>query len=245
MSIQAPADTQPKNFASDPQNTRDSRTFSFVITCWQGDAYLAARVLDNLERIYPHCYVLLILDGKVEEKQLKPPRALNLIIHQGESLALAKYGGAWAQRYMHLSLEHLSEDIIIKLDPDVRMVRPFKPFPHGDVFGRLSFSPLGTLVYGGCRGHRRVALERIVQSRLLLRPYFQNLGYTRFSSHRHEGEADQEQVYQDEDGYLISVFKSLRLHLEDWSDVQVRFRPAYPLEEISDAFAVWHPVLEL
>jgi hypothetical protein len=73
-------------------------------------------------------------------------------------------GGAWTLRYLNAFMA-TDGDILIRMDPDSLMLRPFAFIPETEYFGMMFADQY---IHGGCKGYSRSYVQRIIDSELLL-----------------------------------------------------------------------------
>lgn len=158
-------------------------------------------------------------DGSLAERLIKqiashcPDDTIVLIPDDGR-LKLVQ-SGAWTQRYLKAGLES-DCDVIIKLDPDTCIWKPFKT-PQADWFGTLDI--FGGFIRGGCLGMSRATAERVVQSKLLLNP--DPSSYQRYGSLRWPHEEFDPTPISLQDHVLARVMRKLGINPTNWDDILI------------------------
>jgi hypothetical protein len=145
------------------------------------DEPLALRLAQDVRRHYPAAEIVAVGDGPVASWFHAAMAALGVAFVPGLHLKQAGHGGAAAHRNLQAVLSHTTADLLIQLDPDSILHRPFVEIPDDPWFGQMHVSrctwypvhPFGTL-HGACWGMRREVAELAVRSGLLLEPAYCN-----------------------------------------------------------------------
>lgn len=183
-------------------------SLTFVINYYQDEAQ-ATKLVMLTALLYPGCVTLLIEDN---------PR-----------IKVMEHGGEWTQRWLERAL-HINSDVIIKVDPDIKVTRAAASFPTADVFGSILTRLDGsTQCHGGTFGVSRVAAQKIVDSKLLLDEKYKTPTYT----YVWKGETVS---YQDK--IFADVCARLGIKMERWNEVWMRHHQS-PYDDSQHAFI--HP----
>lgn len=197
----------------------------FVLHVWSAaDQKLARSTIAEINSFYPDSPLFVIGDG-VE------PNALGVFIPViGERLKTPEFGGEWTQRYLDLFLEHTACQVLIRLDPDTKLLRRFNYFPSAAVFGCKT--EWGT-TRGGCVGFSRQGAAAIASSGYLRDDKYRNnrqFLYSRYSLYRKPYEKIDGNPITLQDRIVADVVDRLNLETADWSDeVNILFREGCPL----------------
>jgi hypothetical protein len=135
-------------------------------------------------------------------------------------------GGAWLKRWYQTALDQKS-DIIIKIDPDSKIHRPFqKPFPDAPLFGAVLKSPkIGHFIHGGSMCMRRSFLESAL-------PLLDNDHYKSPCCTMRDKTASSDLI-------TAHVAQSLKAPLEPWSEVTY-FPLPWPNQRYAISHGRWH-----
>lgn len=196
---------------------------AFAINFCHRDADNAEKSAAAVTAIYPSASVIMIDD---ETTKLKlPPNA-----------------GQWTQRWMTQALA-TDADILFKIDPDTRALVAATSFPTADVFGQQSTlgtyypkSPV-TIICGGCIGFQKTAVEKILESGLLLNEKYNVAPYA--YAERRYGTPRQTVILNDP--IMDDVILQLGLTKAVWAglDLMMSWEPARPFKPNSTFV---HPV---
>ena len=145
------------------------------------DETLALRLAQDVRRLYPAAEVVAIADGMVAPWLFPALHRLGVVTVQDTHLKRAGHGGAAAHRNLAVTLENTTADLLVQLDPDTILHRPFAAFPNDPWFGqihvaRCTWYPVVPMrcLHGACWGMRREVAELAVRSALLLAPTYCN-----------------------------------------------------------------------
>lgn len=181
---------------------------AFAITTYKDQA-LAEVVVGNLKKFYPLASVLVFDDAK-------------------ERLKLPQFAGRWTERYLKAFLE-TDADVLVKIDPDVVVVRKARRFPTVEIFGQKA---TGHQVLGGVIGYSRAGARKIVDSGLLLDPKYTDVtqfSYARFSGkHLLDGEEEDLTPVSLQDAIMADVIQNLGLEVGNWLEAYVRTSTSDP-----------------
>lgn len=206
------------------------------------DELLAKRLIVELRTAYPEADIICLGDGRLANGFGAFCEAHGVIVERGKRLKLMATGGQWCDRVLQAFFNYSLAEVLIKLDPDSRLHRPFKHIPQADWFGdvRLDgfFRPL---IRGGCMGFSRDFAKRLLLSRLLENQMYDALpfGYLRYSTFLREGEARSEEWVSFTDGILADAAFRLRVAPTQWDEVCIKFRDPLPAD--TSPYAVTHP----
>ncbi len=214
---------------------------AFLFHVYQ-DEPLAERLIGELRTHYPDADILCLGDGPVAEGFSDACQIHNVTFHPGDRLKPMEHGGQWCDRAFQFFLSHSQSPILVKLDPDSRLWKPFTAFPATDWFGDVRpkgfFRPL---IRGGCMGFSRSVVERITSSGSLSNPIYARLpfGYLRYSVFRWPDETPSEEWVGFSDGILADVMFRLGIPPVQWSEVCIKFRDTLPAD--LSPYSVTHP----
>lgn len=195
-------------------------SLTFAITSYE-DSDLAVKSIAALRKLYPTATIVFLSD-------LPPNR-----------LKLPQFCGAWTERWMKAALGTDAE-IIVKIDPDTRAFVAATEFPGADIFGQIAkngiYYSVKGVIHGAAIGFQRSAVEKIVQSGLLLdkkytvQPYVTN--------------RDLRETISLQDPIVHDVAVRLGLTMAAWDGLHIRTR--WDNEEQMDVskFYFAHPVVK-
>ncbi len=131
-------------------------TFGFLIPVFKEPQKQIDACVLSVRKAYPDIQIILISDGGPD---IIVPTGCRYV--KGQHLKELEFGGAWVHRLCEVGLT-LNTDKIIKIDPDTRILRPFKEMPDADYFGELMRNrKIGVnIVRGGCKGYSRQVMQR-------------------------------------------------------------------------------------
>lgn len=200
---------------------------------------LATRLIKQIRKFYPNVPIITIADGTFDPDFAALGREYNIIFIQGERLKLLEHGGKWWERACTTFLELTTADTLIKIDPDTCIWRKFDFFPDADWFGSIERNMLYPFPRGGCKGIRRKAIERIIESKLLESPRFKHkfYAYDRFGRFKYPHENFPEIALVNEDLVLSEVAYQLKFSIANWTEVNIQFRHCPAIKN----FAATHP----
>jgi hypothetical protein len=196
----------------------------FAMNYCERDKTLASKSMSACQKLYPNDLVVGIPDT---------PR-----------LKLAQFGGQWTQRWMEAALADAEAEIIIKIDPDTRALKACRAFPTTDIFGQLA--PEGTyypksngIICGGAIGFTRAAVQKIVDSKLLLDPKYTQKPY--WTEERRFGTPREHIALQDPIVHDIAQRLNLSEGAWDGLDLMMSWEPSRPFQKTATFV---HPVKE-
>ena len=202
-------------------------SLAFVITTCPGDSSLTHRLLWQLGTHHPRAEKIVITDGALEDWQTRALEGLCSTLIRGEALGQnTSKPTLWLERLLKVALEFSSAEVIVKLDPDAYFTRAIRSYPGADLFGSLY--PDGT-VTGGVYGFRRDTAKRVLESGLLERVDFQLL-------------QPQSPLPVNEERQFSHAVQALEMTTAVWDEVCARARPVYSTRDLSERYAVWHPL---
>ncbi len=109
-----------------------------------------------------------------------PESRLVVCCDKRDRIKLPQFRGRWTERWMKAALATPC-DRIMKVDPDTRCLGRIAEWPEADMFGMVSprhtYWDLEGVPYGCALGFSRDAVQRIVDSGLLLGPQYQGKPY--------------------------------------------------------------------
>lgn len=188
--------------------------------------HLATRLVHQLKKHHPTASAIAIADGTDNSRFRSLCQKVDVTYIKDRRLKLPQYGGSWTLRLFEAFLTLSDADILIKLDPDTMLWRGFSFYPDSDWFGTISPAYRHPFARGGCVGFKRHAVERIVNSEILLNPVFTKprYSYDRYGKHKHSHECHSTERLSLQDWILADVGYYLDLSLEPWSEVDIQFR---------------------
>jgi hypothetical protein len=191
----------------------------FYYHCVAADAHLAQRLTEQLRQHHPDAIVLAIGDGYspaidgaecIEGEHLKNRQDIHQYGARGLTLALAAAPAA----------THL-----IQLDPDCVCLRPVRPHPTADWFGRLVMRPYAPgqrirAMHACCWGMRRKFAEALLEAS----PW-------QPEDYLHDGETRPDGSATEEIGFSLGVSRLLSHHeWRNWEALSILgIRPGYAL----------------
>lgn len=141
------------------------RTIGFVVNTFC-DTESLCRCLSSVRDHYPDAPLTVIDDGGLDADLGLPVSVYKAnLIRGGHMRPLT---GAWIHRWLQAGLA-MNTDVIVKLDPDSRVHRPFRHIPVGPAFGYPLDCWYGKYLHGGCKGYTRGCAERLVLDLLVRR----------------------------------------------------------------------------
>lgn len=152
-------------------------TFHFAI---YKDEPLALRLAAQLRSHYPDSDIIAVTDGPAHLSTMnRLMTEYGVIACQGQHLKQWGMGGAAAHRNLQAVLAETSADMLIQMDPDAYLWRPFAAIPQSDWFGQRHISqctwyphtPM-PCVHGAAWGMSREMALAAIDSELLLDPMY-------------------------------------------------------------------------
>jgi len=145
-------------------------TFGFIIVIYDEPQKQIDACVRSVRNVYPDKQIILISDGGPD---IIIPDGCRFI--RGEHLKELRFGGAWVHRLCEVGLT-LNTDKVIKIDPDTRVVRPFREMPDADYFGELmGNNKIGVnIIRGGCKGYSSRVLRQAFVEKWFLDSVFVN-----------------------------------------------------------------------
>lgn len=220
----------------------------FVFHVWN-DHELGKRLARQLRQYHPDSDIIAIADGAEADQPgfAEFCQGLGVRYVVGDRLKTRLEGARWTERFMNLYLTHSDAPVLVRLDPDTFVHRPFAYFPPGDYFGQWQNHEAGIHVQGACAGFSRRACTDLIESGLLHDPKYL-LGtyhYERYGMYRHPDEAHSTEKVTAEDIVLGDIFSKRLDHLSisNWLEVAggMLFR-GIPPENADLKLAATHPV---
>jgi hypothetical protein len=214
-------------------------SFAFVFSFFD-DETLAKRLIRQLRQFYPNTDILCQADG-VNPPDFSEYAQINTVTYvEGGRLKPRTFGGQWTQRYLNLFLQQSTADVLIKVDPDSYIHRAFTDLPESlqaDLFGNLKTNHLGQVqVRGGCVGYQRAAVQKLVESNLLLEAKYRDA--TRYSYRRKPDDP----LLSLQDAIMADVAQQLQLQLHPWPEVRIYAGNEAPPANPGLQFAITHPM---
>lgn len=202
---------------------------TFITCCYHGDWHLCVRLMAQLVLYHKRAKRIIITDGKVAESQKKILMGSCHHFIEGDSLGRDwDRPTAWLKRLLSVGLEHMTGDILVKVDPDAYFKREIRSYPDFDLFG----SGGQTSVQGGIYGIRRQAIEKILDREILDLPELQLCnGYSQLGAW--------------EDEQISRSVQHAGGTIGRWMEVNSRFKPDFRRPEMQPYHAVWHPIKEM
>lgn len=141
------------------------------------DQQLAMATILKVREVYPGQSILSIGDG-VGDLPYAIFCVQNNVFHTvGPRLKVQRTAGQWTLRYLKEFLKS-PDELLIKIDPDTRVLAALDPIPEAEIWGRVRTTPDGIVfAHGGCVGMRRAVAQRLVDSGLLESPEWQGDRY--------------------------------------------------------------------
>lgn len=218
---------------------------NFVVHVYKDELY-ARRLLAQVRGYYPRSLCLVIADGEPPSADFAD-WAMSAGCHfvQGDRLKRRESGGLWIERFLRLGAME-RPDVLIKLDADSYLHRPFRFFPeHFDLAGTLAThsSKKFVVVRGGCVAYSAVAIAKILNSGLLKDDLYKTdprFFYRRYQDYLFPGEVLNGEAIASEDSIMGHIAECLRLKLTLWHDVHICWREPLPSAP-AGYWAVTHP----
>jgi len=134
------------------------------------DLDLLPDCLDQLRTVYPQSHVIIRSDGDSDPDIATIARTYNSECYYGERLMVIEKGGEIVHEMVRLFLNNETA-YLLKIDPDTRVVRPFRALPDDcAVFGTLQNQGELFSIQGGCLGFTREAAQKFYSSKFCLDP---------------------------------------------------------------------------
>lgn len=209
--------------------------YAFVIALAdEGSAQLES-CLGFLRAAYPDAPVIVISDGVSDPAHVVACKRHKAKYVQGAYLKRIECGGKWWERALKVGLA-TGADWLVKIDPDTRVLRPFRFAPPHPISGTLTSAGTNLEhIQGGCQAIRRDAASRILASKLLRNEVLRDC--RTFS----RTDADYRRLkaisYCSTDHSLAWACRNLGIAMGDWTEVASRWKPPAPTGD----FAVTHP----
>jgi len=161
-----------------------SESFAIVMAVYNERRQLEV-FLRRAREVYPDVAITVVSDDGQDYSDVCAPYGVKAIV--GEPLKRIEHGAKWLHRLYQTFLdEHPDADVMMQMDPDAWLHRPFKAFPDADVFGEQAVASMmrtpgvrGTYIAGRARGVRRHAVEEFVNTREFLSQVYVNGQFVR------------------------------------------------------------------
>lgn len=189
---------------------------TFAVPVYREPLGLIVAAVRSIRRHYERARIVVVQDGDRREELIAVSAEVSLwYFADGRRLKTPDLGGAWVTRMLRAAV--LSDpDLIIKMDPDSFMHRPFRSFPDAAYFGRLNPGP-PPYVHGGCKAISPVWAEKLLASRALDSDLLRDRADLTYFK---EGEA-----LLSEDRLLAALALESKAGLTDWSEVNTQPAP--------------------
>ena len=217
------------------------------------DQNLAKFRLKELNSLYAEneIDIVVISDGVIDENFAEFCKGIHSLHYEvGDRRKLSiEFGGAWVERFMARCLELSDFDILLKIDPDTKFFRRFNYFPNEDYFGNRRKSKYASEydhIQGGCKGFKREAVERILESGLLQDEFYKGnmkFAYNRFSQiYIRPGEEPEDSLLMVEDALIWDVVKRIGGTIGEWDEVNCHTPTFVPDNLMDGDYAAIHPI---
>lgn len=204
--------------------------FAFVVTTHASDWGLCIRLLSQLLEYHKRSERVVITDGPMPHSKIRALEGMATKVVQGEALGQdTSRPTKWLERLLRVALDYTTSEVIVKLDPDAFVTRAIRGYPGAALFGSLYAD--GT-VTGGVYGFRRETAQKVLESGLLEREDFQLL-------------QPQSPLPVNEERQFSHAVQALEMNTALWGEVCARARPVYNPRDLTERYAVWHPVKSL
>lgn len=193
-------------------------------------------LVQSLRRFYPNVQIISIFDGLKNSELKQYLESFQVMVVEGDRLKLQKNGAAWLVRMLEKFLELSSAEALIKIEPDSLVLREFKEFPlsSAGITGTLVETSCLQYITSGCFWIRRSAVQRILNSKILL-----DNRYKILRSFGYKKQPDEQEWLLNENIVLAQVSSVLNLGQENWKEVCCN---VLPIEEATNEWAVFHPL---
>lgn len=144
-------------------------TFTFYLNVHK-DVSLLSKCLSQLRSIYPQSRLILRSDGDPNPEIEILAAKYDGEFHYGERLMVLEKGGEIVHEMLRLFLSQETA-YLFKIDPDTRIVRPFRDLPDSVcVFGTLQHQGELLSIQGGCIGFTLETVHKFYSSKFFLDP---------------------------------------------------------------------------
>jgi hypothetical protein len=223
------------------------QSVDFYFNVYKDEIY-AVRLAFQLAEHFPSSNVYAIADGPCHLPSLYQAKFFNpnLTLIEGDRLKHKSSGGCeFTQRNLEEVITRSQAETIVKLDPDSYVWRSCG-IPSDDWFGHVHSTHIPFLgsrfdfIAGGAMGFSRGAIERIIESGILLdRKYDHQKGfYDRYKQYKKFGDpVGETDLIRREDWVIGDVCRRLKIKASSWDDVYC----VQDEEQKEDRFAISHP----
>lgn len=210
------------------------------------DNQLAFKRLSELIQIYPNreaVNIIVYCDGinHLELSQFCNSYQINYT--QANRIKPARFGAKWIARMLRLYLLLSQADVLVRIEPDTKVLRQFHGFPDGDLIGNIRHSGTARYIQGGGVGIKRGAARQILDSKILDDPIYQQFSYRRYQEpYVQPGEGTSNEELLAVDVALSHAADRLGLTFGQWDEIGAFTFP----DELAAAlpgkdFALLHP----
>lgn len=202
------------------------------------DRDLLSDCLTQLRQVYPQSRVIMRSDGDQDPEIAAIARKYDSECDYGERLMVIEKGGEIVQEMLRLFLAKPTA-YLFKIDPDTRIVRPFKALPDRlCVFGTLQHHGDFFSIQGGCIGFTLDAAQKLYASNFLLDPEFTKRPPP-WSINQYLMRRPMELGLTSIDWVLGWVCKKMEVELVDWPEIMSEWQVTPENEDLR--YAVTHP----
>lgn len=139
------------------------------------DHKLAERLISQITTFYPQADILCIADGEFNNDFAIYAEQNKVSFLQSSENLKTVLGGLWLQQLFVFYLKKSKAEILIKLDPDTFIWRPFNYLPDSAYFGHIKKNKHNiNFASGGCYGINRLSVKALIDSNYLHDPKFRN-----------------------------------------------------------------------
>ena len=228
-----------------------SNGIGFYLTVYRDEIW-AHRLVRQIKTFYPEAPILITTDGPAHAPSLDAMEGAT-VIQFNRRLKVVGNGGLYTQRNVLAAVvvaEQHNVDIMIRVDPDSYLWRPFTYYPDSEWFGSTynitSSLGVSTCCAGGCWGIRTPLLKRLAKSKILLddRLFAKDISYARYHvrSLQKQGDTTRSRELIIKDGTMMGwAVNQLGVIPTKWDEVHVP-RNGEIIQTPPFKYAVTHPV---
>lgn len=190
--------------------------------------------LGNLRRAYPSMPVFVISDGHDDPSYSHVCNDFGADYIAGNCLKRLSCGALWWDRFFR-HIQAYPFEFAFKVDPDTKIIRPFRRFPPFDIFGTKE----GRNIQGGIQGFSRSAVNKIIERDLCRSSRYQDVvRWTRADATQKVREYIDATGRTSTDFLLMDIARRLGLACGNWLEVDSQWKRNRPFR--SDVAAT-HP----
>lgn len=198
-----------------------NRSFSFFMGV-SYDFSLATTRIKEIRDIYPDVPIICCDELGVDFGFNSVCIEHDVLYFNGGQIKELKFGGEWCERMLLAFLSYSQSELLIRIEPDTKILRQFSHFPDAELFGSLRSGGRFNYLQGGCLGIARDACELLAHSDVLQDSLYSTapFGYFRFQPpYLQPGETRSSKQLAATDLILTHAASRFGLTIGQWDDV--------------------------